>query len=131
MLLLRDHLQINGSSFFHVLSGGRKTIEKRIKMLLSGIRAIVKAGYGCCWGRGGVVAGSLRVMGLSVLRNGVMACRITREGSGVFLNKHVNWQKYWQHEYAIRVFSGVFCLTTMDAMVLERLCVLQGRIRLL
>ncbi len=49
MLLLRDHLQINGSSFFHVLSGGPKTIEKRIKMLLSfqGIKAIVEARYAC------------------------------------------------------------------------------------
>ncbi len=60
MLLLRDHWQINGSSFFYVLSG-RKTIEKRIKMLLSfqGIKTIVEARYACFLGRGGVVVGAL------------------------------------------------------------------------
>ncbi|WP_375626422.1 hypothetical protein [Bartonella sp. PS17NMGDW] len=86
MLLLRDHLRINGSDFFHVLNGGggkqggRKTIDKRIKMLLSfqEIRAVVEARYGCCRARGMAVC---RVRaGMAVCRARGMACR--RRGGG-------------------------------------------------
>ncbi len=74
------------------------------------VRGIYSWGRYCYPLHGAVHEMGVMRVGLQVLRD-------------VFLNKHVNWQNYWQHKYAIRVFSGVFCLTTMDAIVLERLCV--------